>query len=261
MFSLVRQPRWLGLLALTLILCVLFWWLGVWQWHRHETRSALNAAVHTAQAQPIAPLAKVMPDPHELPFGAEHRQVTASGRYLADAQLLERNPNGRAGFAVLTPMQLDAGGTLLVNRGFVPFSLTSPNTPAADVTPPSGPVHVNVRLRAPEETTDRPAPSGEVYVINPAGYPEALPDPVYVAYGDLVDQTPTPSPDLELPPPADIGLGPHLFYAIQWWCFILIALIGYVVLVRREAAAASDPPADSESQPGSDDTPVGADSR
>src|SRR4051812_15757237 len=117
-FSLVRQPRWLGLLALTLILCVLFWWLGVWQWHRHETRSALNAAVHTAQAQPIAPLAKVMPDPHELPFGAEHRQVTASGRYLADAQLLERNPNGRAGFAVLTPMQLDTGGTLLVNRGF-----------------------------------------------------------------------------------------------------------------------------------------------
>jgi cytochrome oxidase assembly protein ShyY1 len=201
-----------------------------------------------------------MPDPNQLPSGAEHRRVTATGRYLADTQLLERNPNGRAGFAVLTPMQLDSGGTLLVNRGFVPFSLTSPDTPAADVTPPPGRVHVEVRLRAPEEATDRPAPAGEVYVIDPTGYPETLPDPVYIAYGDLVEQTPTPSPDLELPPPADIGLGPHLFYAIQWWCFILIALIGYVVLVRREAGAATDAAAGSESKPGSDDTPVGVNS-
>lgn len=259
MFSLVRQPRWLGLLALTLVLCLLFWWLGVWQWHRHQTRSELNAAVHAAQAQPVAPLAEVMPDPSELPPEAEYRTVTATGRYLADAQLLQRNPNGRAGFAVLTPLELDSGGTVLVNRGFVQFSLTDPNTPASDVAPPSGAVHVEVSLRAAEEATDRAAPPGEVYVINPAAYPTALPDPVYVAYGDLVDQTPPPSPDFELPPPADLGLGPHLFYAFQWWSFILIALIGYVVLIRREAQAGQPPPDEPES--GSDDTPVEASSR
>ena len=258
-FSLVRQPRWLGLLALTLLLCVLFWWLGVWQWHRHQTRSELNAAVHTAQAEPVAPLTAVMPDPTELPDGAEHRRVTATGRYLASAQLLQRNPNGRAGFAVLTPLELDSGGTLLVNRGFVEFSLTSPNAPASDVAPPTGTVHVQVRLRAPEETTDRTAPTGEVYVVNPADWPTALPGPVYVAYGDLVDQTPPPSSDLELPPPADLGLGPHLFYAFQWWSFILIALIGYVILVRREAQALSNPAG--EPGPGPDDTPIEANSR
>jgi cytochrome oxidase assembly protein ShyY1 len=258
-FSLVRQPRWLGLLALTLLLCLLFWWLGVWQWHRHQTRSELNAAVHAAQAEPVAPLTKVMPDPSQLPEGAEHRGVTATGRYLADVQLLQRNPNGRAGFGVLTPLEIDSGGTLLVNRGLVHYSLTDPNSPASDVAPPSGTVHVEVRLRAPEETTDRAAPPGEVYAINPASYPTALPEPVYVAYGDLVDQTPAPSPDLELPPPADLGLGPHLFYAFQWWSFILIAVIGYVILLRREAQAGSDPTTTPE--PGADDTPVEANSR
>jgi cytochrome oxidase assembly protein ShyY1 len=178
---------------------------------------------------------------------------------VADGQLLQRNPNGRAGFEVLTPMELDSGGTLLVNRGFVQFSLTTPNTPATDVTPPSGVVHVEVRLRAPQETTDRAAPAGEVYVINPTTYPTQLVAPVYAAYGDLVEQAPPPSSDLELPPPADLGLGPHLFYAIQWWCFILIALIGYVVLIRREARA----PSSDAATPGPDagDTPVEAGSR
>jgi cytochrome oxidase assembly protein ShyY1 len=261
-FSLVRQPRWLGLLALALLLCVLFWWLGVWQWHRHQTRSELNDAVHAAQAEPEAPLTEVMPDPAVLPDDAQYRRVTASGRYLVDAQVLERNPNGRAGFVVLTPLQLDSGGTLLVNRGFVHLSLTDPNTPASDVTPPSGRVHVEVRLRAPEESTDRTAPQGEVYVIDPLSYPDALSGPVYAAYGDLAGQTPPPDPGLELPPPADLGLGPHLFYAFQWWSFIVIALIGYVVLLRRESKARDAPavaPVPTGQGPG--DTPAQINSR
>ena len=58
---------------------------------------------------------------------------------------------------------------------------------------------------------------------------------MYASYGDLVEQAPVADPNLELPPPANIGMGPHLFYALQWWSFIAIALIGYLVLVRREA--------------------------
>jgi cytochrome oxidase assembly protein ShyY1 len=36
-------------------------------------------------------------------------------------------------------------------------------------------------------------------------------------------------------------MGPHLFYALQWWSFIGIAAVGYVVLLRREARAARSP--------------------
>ena len=238
MFSLVRQPRWLGLLALALVLCVAFWWLGLWQWHRHFTRAELNAAVDAAQAQPVAPLTEVMPDPRVIPAGAEYRTVSASGRYLGGQQLLLRGANGRAGFGVITPLRLDTGGTLLVNRGFVRYSLSSPDTPASDVMPPSGPVTVQARLRASEGSSDHVPLAGELDTIDPPSYPQSLEQPVYAAYGDLVTQTPAPDPALELPEPANIGMGPHLFYAIQWWSFIAIALVGYWVLLRREAREA-----------------------
>lgn len=237
MLSLVRQPRWLGLLALALILCVAFWWLGLWQWHRHFTRADLNAAVDAAQAEPVAPLADVMPDPDRLPQGAEFRRVSASGRYLPDAQRLVRNANGRAGFTVVTPLRLDSGGTLLVDRGFVRYSLESPSLPASDVSPPSGPVTVEVRLRGPQGVSEREAQPGEIWTIDPATYPETVDAPIYAAYGDLIVQTPPADPALEPAPAANIGMGPHLFYALQWWSFILIAVVGYVVLLRRESRA------------------------
>ena len=242
-FSLVRQPRWLAFLAITVGLCVLFWWLGLWQWHRHEDRSARNDAVEAAERMPEQPLGALIPDPADLPTGVEHRLATASGHYLASAQMLQRNPSGRAGFAVLTPLELDAGGTVIVNRGFVPPSTTNPNTPSEieGVAPPSGPVELVMRVRAPQNTTDRTAPAGQVYDIDPAAYPAPLPSPVYVAYGDLVDQTPDAGSGLEAPEPADLGMGPHLLYAFQWWLFIPIAVVGLLLLLRREARYERDP--------------------
>jgi cytochrome oxidase assembly protein ShyY1 len=246
--SLVRQPRWVAFIAITVCMCVLFWWLGLWQWHRHEDRSAHNDAVQAAQQTPEQPLDAVMPDPAELPPSAEHRLVGATGQYLPAAQVLQRNPSGRAGFAVLTPLVVDGGGTVIVNRGFVPPSTTNPNTPGdvEGLTPPSGPVEVVLRLRASQDTTDRTAPDGQVYDIDPRAYPAELSDPVYVAYGDLVDQMPDSGSALERPEPADLGMGPHLFYAFQWWLFIPIALVGLLLLLRREARhdqGSSDTPA------------------
>jgi cytochrome oxidase assembly protein ShyY1 len=233
-FSLVRQPRWLALIAVTAVLCVAFWWLGLWQWHRHQDRAERNEAVHAVQDLPATPLDEVMPDPTQLPTSAVYRQTTAVGTYLADEQALQRNPGGRAGFMVITPLELDSGGSLLVNRGFVTPSTTDPYTPATDVVPPGGKVEVIVRLRAPSRTTDRSAPEGQIYDIDPAAYPFELPAPVYATYGDLVQQSPAASDGLELPATPDIGMGPHLYYAWQWWSFIPIAVIGLILLMRRE---------------------------
>jgi cytochrome oxidase assembly protein ShyY1 len=251
--ALLRQPRWIGLVAITVGLSALFWWLGSWQFDRHEARSAQNTAVQQALAQPPTPVDAVMPDPTVLAAANEHRSVLLEGTYLDDAQTLQRNPRGRSGFAVLTPLELSTGGTVVVERGFVPRSLDDPNTPEASVTPPSGPIEVTVRLRQPQASSGRVAPDGQVYDINPSDYPVSLPSPVYAAYGELEDQTPEPPAELELPPPADIGLGPHLLYAIQWWLFIPLALVGLVLLLRREAhdvdAPSPDEPPQRASQP------------
>ena len=59
------------------------------------------------------------------------------------------------------------------------------------------------------------------------------------AYGELIDQDPAADPDLELAGPIETGLGIHLFYAIQWWLFIGIAVVGYFALLRRESREAA----------------------
>jgi len=215
-------------------MCALFWWLGTWQWGRHLERADRNAAIERAQGQEPVDLADLVPDPTDQDDSAVYRPVTASGTYLADEQVLQRNPRGRSGYEVLTPLQLDEGGTLLVDRGWVAASPTDVSAPAADVAPPDGPVRVTVRLRAAQPTSDRQAPAGQVYVIDPGSMAETLPQPVYALYGELIDQDPPPDATLELPQPSETGIGVHLFYAIQWWLFIVIALLGFGALLRRE---------------------------
>ncbi len=234
MIALLRQPRWLGLAALTVGMCVLFWWLGTWQWGRHVERSERNASINAALTADPAPLRSVVTEPASTPEAAVYRRVTTSGTYLADQQVLQRNPLGRSGFAVVTPLALDAGGTLVVERGWVATSSSDPNTAAADVTPPAGSVTVTVRLRAPQASSGRQGPDGQIYDIDPKTL-AGLPAPVYALYGELVEQSPPPDPALELPEASDTGIGVHLFYAIQWWMFIAIAIIGFFALLRRES--------------------------
>jgi cytochrome oxidase assembly protein ShyY1 len=220
-------------------MCVLFWWLGTWQWGRHLERADRNAAIERAQSEEPVDLAVLVDDPTDEDAGAVYRPVTASGTYLADEQVLQRNPRGRSGYEVVTPLELDQGGTLLVDRGWVAASPTDVNAPAADVAPPDGPVRVTVRLRAAQPTSDRQAPAGQVYAIDPGTMAESLPQPVYALYGELIDQAPPPDGVLELPEPSETGIGVHLFYAIQWWLFIVIALCGFGALLRRESKADS----------------------
>ncbi|MEO8328854.1 MAG: hypothetical protein ABI586_02505, partial [Candidatus Nanopelagicales bacterium] len=99
-----------------------------------------------------------------------------------------------------------------------------------------------VRLRASEPDDDRVAPDGQTYAISVDQISDGVPYHLFDGYGELVDQEPAASDALELPEPVSLGMGPHLFYAIQWWMFIGIALGGYVLLVRRESQPAADSP-------------------
>jgi surfeit locus 1 family protein len=56
-------------------------------------------------------------------------------------------------------------------------------------------------------------------------------DPVYLsAIGSRTDELPVPAA-----PPTFDDEGSHLPYAIQWFSFALIGLIGYFFLIRRSA--------------------------
>jgi cytochrome oxidase assembly protein ShyY1 len=140
---------------------------------------------------------------------------------------------------VLTPLLPPDGPALLVNRGWVPIGATArtlPEVPAA----PTGQVTVIARLRVSEPSDHKAAPlSGQVRRIDVPAIAATLPYDVYGGYGELVEQRPAAGSSPTTLPPPDPGLGPHLAYAFQWYVFALIALVGVVVLARREAREAA----------------------
>src|SRR5690606_36015676 len=105
--------------------------LGVWQLGRAEQKRVLFAQFAAGSAQPAIPLATALAA-EEAP---RYRHVRLSGHYLPARQFLLDNMivDGRAGYMVLTPFALDEGGTILVNRGWVPLTGDRASLPAVDV--------------------------------------------------------------------------------------------------------------------------------
>lgn len=102
---------WLAVFALTPLLL----WLSNWQYERYLIRDKAETAMTSSAGEAIA--WTDIGDVAEPRFKA----ATASGHYDGKRQFLIDNMvlNGRNGFFVITPFQLDNGQWLLVNRGWV----------------------------------------------------------------------------------------------------------------------------------------------
>ncbi len=235
-------PRWLGLLAFALLVAATCVRLGIWQLDRLAQRRAMNAEIRAGlAAAPVGLGALAGEDPARLAY----RRVVVSGRYDPSREVLlyGRALDGRPGHHVLTPLLLDepTGGAeaVLVDRGFVPYELDTP--PIGPAAPPAGPVAVaGFLLPAPGEADvviDR-APDGRPLTVahdEPSRIGRELGLLLFPLPLQLERQDPPQPGELPVPvPPPELSEGPHLSYAIQWFTFATIALVGYVLLVRRE---------------------------
>lgn len=237
--------RWLGFAALTLVLCVAFVLASQWQLNRNEQRQALNAVVEANVGRPPVPVGELLRRTERSSAGRanvaemEWRAVTATGTYDTDHELLVRNrqlSGAGVGYEVLTPLVTADGTGLVVNRGWVPAGATAATRP--DVPPPpSGEVTVTGRVR-PSETTppDRAdPPAGQLIAADVDLVAQQLPYPVYGAWVQAMTEEPAAAPAPARLPVAEVTDGPHLSYAVQWILFVGVAVVGYVVLIRREA--------------------------
>jgi surfeit locus 1 family protein len=88
---------------------------------------------------------------------------------------------------------------------------------------------------------------------------QQVPYPLLPAYVELEAQQPgVAGPLPRLIPAPDLDDGPHLAYAVQWFIFSTLAVVGWVVVVRREVktqhrSATRVEPTDDEQAPA---TPV-----
>jgi len=231
---LLRERYWaltaLGVVALS----VAFVLLGRWQWHRHEAKVERRDQVAAAYDAAPVPLTDVLAGPATpLPAGRQWAPVRVTGSYDAARTLLVRNRpyDGEYGFEVLVPLRLSGGGTLVVDRGWIPFGESATALPVAPA-PPGGTVELVVRLRPGEPADGRRPPAGQLLRIDLAEISAEVGGPVQQAYGVLAAEQPRPADAPALLPRPDTGLGPHLAYAYNWWGFAVAAygLLGYYAL-------------------------------
>jgi surfeit locus 1 family protein len=241
MYRFVLSPRWVVGHVLFVGLVVLFVNLGFWQLRRLEERREGNALVAERMAAPEQPLPQVLDAAQGEPARLSFRRVSASGRYLPDEEVLlgPRSINGRPGYHVLTPLDY-TGGVVLVDRGWVPYELDRP--PVSQAAGPLGPVEVGGIL-FPGGPAGGPGPSmpatGELDVVPRADLArlgEQVPGPLVPAILQLERQDPAQAATLPVPiPPPVLEEGSHLSYAVQWFLFAAIGLVGYPLLLRRTA--------------------------
>ncbi|HLW17606.1 MAG TPA: SURF1 family protein [Actinomycetota bacterium] len=242
MYRFLATRRWIVLALVVVVFGVACVELGFWQLRRLDQRKTLNAAISSHMHMPVQPIQVVLGNGDVNQ--ALYRRVSATGQYDVSQEVLlsGRAVNDRPGYDVLTPLKLADGRALIVNRGFVQLDINTPGAPQAR--PPSGVVTVTGIL-LPTETKGlfgQTIPGGHLSTIVRIDVPrihEQLPYAVVPVYLLLATQQPAQSgslPQAESYQP-DLSNGPHLSYAIQWFIFASIAVIGYLAIAWRTAHA------------------------
>jgi surfeit locus 1 family protein len=226
--------------VVALVLAALFVRLGVWQWHRGVARQAewTRYARGADQLQVLGARGT-----SEVPL---FQDVSVSGRLDSAHQFLldNRTHDGRPGYEVLTPLARPDAPALLVDRGWVPFTGSRARLPEVGFAAPETVVLTGriATLPSPGLALGRAAPAAN------ASWPKltSYPDMTWLASALGVPLEPH---ILLLDPGAPFGYvrewqGPglsplrHFSYAIQWWSFAALALIGWLVMSRRPASEA-----------------------
>lgn len=226
-----------SLLALFLLIAAVaaavFVRLGFWQLSRLHARRTRNAAIAARLAEPSTTPAGLSTDTASL----HYRRVRIAGRadYAHEFVLANRSHDGSPGVNVVTPVRVaGVDRAVLVNRGWI----YSPNGAQVDLAgwreadSLDAEGWVEVPTRTPGAARLASAPRAlrwldTAAVTHDVGYPVT---PYYV----VLDPPPGPSPrdrPVRLDRPA-LDEGPHKSYAVQWFCFAAVAVVGAGIFVR-----------------------------
>lgn len=237
--------------AVTACLLTLFLGLGHWQWSRAETKRSMLEDFQATLTLADGPVIVSIADVRDL---SRYSRVRVRGRWDIERQFLldNRTRDGRAGFEVLTPFQLEDGHWLLVNRGWLPFEGFRDRLP-------------DLKAVFSEAALDRSVTvAGRLDELPRAGLPIGRSAPAREGQWPRITSFPEArdlalSLDLEASQsletrqllldgeselgyrrdwqPFAVGKGPeqNWSYAIQWWSFAVVLLILYVSLnLRRQ---------------------------
>ncbi|MFV1987511.1 MAG: SURF1 family protein, partial [Gemmatimonadota bacterium] len=228
-------------------LALLFVRLGLWQLSRRAERATVNAARLSRGAEATLDWTSSGSVPRDT-TGVTWRTVRVAGRYDREHEIVLRGRSfeGRPGVEVLTPLMV-GDAAILVLRGWLPAA-DGLRPDLAAGWPAAWPDSARVEVRG----TLIPPATGK------AGQPLSLEsrgrEHLVVAGADLaviaerlpyellphvvrLDRDAQGAAVLEQPPRAELTLGNHFSYAVQWFAFAAISLVGTAILVRMEGRA------------------------
>lgn len=220
-------------LAIQIAFASLFVRLGVWQLSRLSERRSFNSKVVERLREAPQPLAALSQD---TALG-HYRQIAVSGTFDFDREvvLAGRSHNGSPGVNLLTPLRTGAGDSaVLVNRGWA----YSPDAATLDGTRWREPPAASISGYAETYVGADPRPQGgdgrRVRSLDRAAIERVVGLPL-APYILVQTSAPTLRPDsvpvrLKLPV---LDEGPHRNYALQWFAFAIITVVGGVALMIR----------------------------
>ncbi|MGQ0649143.1 MAG: SURF1 family protein [Gemmatimonadaceae bacterium] len=233
--------RAIAFLVLALAAAFGFVRLGFWQLQRLDDRRAANAAVSGRLERPATSLEALLADT----ANARYRRVRISGIYDYDHEfvLTARTRLGAPGANLVTPLRLPNGrAAILVNRGWVYAAdgmTIDGNTWREDsggvvegfvesFTSGPGPAFVTSVKRGVRRLEWDSIAARVPYPLAPVLVVQQLTRNVGAT---IVHPHRVPAPRLDE--------GSHRSYALQWFAFAAITLVGAGVVLRRELGSSS----------------------
>lgn len=233
-----------GFAVITLMMVLALVGLGTWQLQRLGIKAELLRNIDAR----LAASSVLLPDENrwtDANLDIDYLKVNVSGTFRHDSEaylfgVIDKNNRGEniPGFFVLTPLVLENGATLIVNRGFVPQDKKEPATRSEGQT--QGRVTVSGLLRLPErQSVFTPAADQAKRVLYAR-------DPALIAQWFGLSRVAPFSLDADATPNA--GGWPsgghtivsvpnnHLQYAITWYslAIITIAMFAIYAVKRRK---------------------------
>lgn len=225
---------------LTIVLIALLVSLGRWQLRRADEKRALfdSFVAGSDASRPVELRTAKLP---------RYQHVEAAGHYDGTRQVLIDNMVNaeRAGYYVITPFALQAGGWVLVNRGWVPLGRSRAELPAIAV---AGDTRI-IRGRA----DNLPSAGIQMGTAAPlvAPFPVVANFPKHAQLAQLLNESSwTPAAEVVLLDPKEAdgyvrnwsapGFPPmrHIGYAVQWFGLALALLVIYIVTNFRRGSPA-----------------------
>jgi len=226
-------PRWIASHVFVVLLVAACIGAGMWQLDRLDQRRSDNARIEARMGRAVD-LVDLAADDEELEF----TRVSVTGSYDPDRSrdivVGNRVANGGPGFWMWSVFDASDGSELIVNRGFAGRATVLRDE--GGLAPPSGPVQLVGRLRkgigggslsSDGEEVSRP---DAALVAGDRAVASRFEPSIYL---ELIAQEPAEVPDIEPVPSPDLGDGPHLSYAFQWFTFATIGTVGYGLILRR----------------------------